>query len=178
MLAEFIAMTYATPHSGFLGGIGDLLIAVGGLLFPVVRGYRSSVDPALSPEIVFRAQAIMTSFLLAGLIVFFAWLVVFATEPLSERRRSISGVTSPQTLGAMIFAGWMALEAFIGRVDFQRPASWDGKSCLFYAPCYTKDDIMIFFVASMKVFVIFGFAVGAVALSRVYFSQRQASAPD
>jgi hypothetical protein len=81
-----IAITHTEPGVGVVGGLGVLLSKVGATLFPVVGKYATAIEPPLSPDALFRVQAIVSAFMLAGIPSFVACAAYFLGMPESERR--------------------------------------------------------------------------------------------
>lgn len=98
-----IAATYG--KNGIAGQLGTAVTYIGASLFPVVAPYATDLRPLLPPDQLFRAQTIMSSFLLAGLVGVGAY-VLFVGLTWKDKIETFSiKFTIPYVLGAfLVFA--------------------------------------------------------------------------
>jgi hypothetical protein len=162
-----IAITYAEPGVGLTGGLGVSLAKIGALLFPLVAKYATSIEPPLSPDTLFRAQAIVSIFLLASILGLAACAAYLLAMPVSERRNihaSTRGVW-PDRLVPLTTAVLLLISAstFFGWSEFDQPLT--NQKCVLHSACYTRgDDLGIIAAAVLRVVVIIAMPVGAFLL--------------
>lgn len=153
LAAELVAigLTYAEPDKGILGPTGRVLSEIGATLFPVIARYETSMDPPLSPLFLFRTQSIVSVFLLAGLVTFFAYAAYWIRMPRQERRNVLRrGSHRPLSGGVAVLCclgagAWLAA-IFFGFGEFKLTES---KFCLIQAPCYLFGGDLVVFTAAL-----------------------------
>jgi hypothetical protein len=169
-----VAVTYAQPGVGLVGDLELLISNLGSLVFPVVAKYATAMQPPLPVETLFKVQAIVSIFLLAGAATACAWVAYFFTMPEIKRKQMHLRSRQRKPSAALIFAGvpfglLMASMAFFGWSEF---ASITRKGCLIHAVCYAHgSDLMIMIAAGGKALVVFGFPLGCLGLVDSYLKQ-------
>jgi hypothetical protein len=166
-----IAITYSEPGVGIVGGLGVFLSKIGAALFPVVAKYATAIEPPLSPDALFRAQAIVSIFLLAGIPSSIAFAAYYLRMPESERlnlhaanprKRPSDGVV----ILLSVFAPLMAATVFFGWFEFDDEPVTKAKECIMKAVCYTRGgDLLVIAAAFMKAVVFFAFPLGALMVA-------------
>jgi hypothetical protein len=162
-----IAITYSEPGIGIVGRSRDFISGIGATLFPVIGKLATAIEPPLPPDVLFRVQAIMSTFMLASIPSLIAAAAYFLGMPDTERRDLHAASPRKRPSDAMVllcaaFALAMSPAAIFGWLDF---SSHPTDKCLMRASCYARgDDLLIFVAASMKVLA-FALPLGALMLA-------------
>ncbi|TPL03393.1 MULTISPECIES: hypothetical protein [unclassified Mesorhizobium] len=163
------SITYAQPGVGFVGELGLVLSQKAASLIPVVAKYATNMDPPLSPEVLFKTQSIVASFMLAGFLNLAAYAVYLVRMPKAERTeiytsRQLKRHSVLFVCFSTVFAVYVALAAYWGFDEFEAApkAKW---WCAMQASCYARgDDLTIFAAALLKVLALLVFPLGAAVL--------------
>lgn len=140
---------------------------IGATLFPVVAKYATAIEPPLSPDALFRAQAIVSVFLLASIPGLAACAAYVLAMPVSERwNLHVSNPKLwPNKFVALTTAVLLLISAstFFGWFEFDQPLA--NQKCLLHAACYTRgDDLGIIAAALVRVGIIIVAPIGALLL--------------
>lgn len=151
-LISSVASTYATPERPPLWHVTVFVAQIGSAIFPVVGKLATHIVPALPPVTLYKAQFVVTLFMLASLtlIITTISIVLFmsrserralreATERSGYRSRSpaIIWLTSPFLVGfgLALYFGWLGFTP--------EPKDMQGARCLVTAACYVQNDILL-----------------------------------
>lgn len=170
LIAELfaIAITYAEPSIGIVGRSGVFISGIGATFFPVIGKLATAIEPPLSPDVLFRVQSILSTFMLASIPSSIAFVAYFLGMPDTERRDLHAASPRKRPSDAVVlWCGALALLvppiAIFGWLDFgSRPTD----KCIMQASCFAGgDDLLLFAATSMKVCLAFGFPLGALMLA-------------
>lgn len=162
-----IMFSHAEPGVGFFGKFGLILSQIGSLLFPVVGRYASELGSTISLQALFRTQAIVSIFLLAGVLSTAAIAISLFRMADADRRllyqQNPRKPPSNTSIAFIIpFAIFVALSGYFGWGEFGEPTE---KFCLIEAACFaSRDDLTILTASLLKCMGIFGFLLGAFIL--------------
>jgi hypothetical protein len=173
LIAELfaIAVTYAEPGIGIGGGLGLYVSKLGATLFPVVAKYATAIEPPLSPDALFRAQAIVSIFMLAGIPSFIAFAAYFLGVPDSERRNLHAANPTKSPSGTLVIFGgafvlFIGASAFFGWGEFDDEPVTKAWGYILEAKCYARgDDLLIFAAALSKAAAVFGSPLAALVVA-------------
>ena len=161
-LAVATALTYGKPSSPILASLATGIISAGEWMFPTVAKFRSEMD--LPETVLFKAQSVMTVFLLPALINGLIFVGYGLTVPSRERRlareNNPRGSLRP-TAGAFIglcLVPLLMIWFYLGFGQFDPDGSkfaLGSKSCPLNAFCYLRgSDLDLFMSASMLAFFV------------------------
>ncbi|NGO54949.1 hypothetical protein [Allomesorhizobium camelthorni] len=165
-----IAFTYAEPGVGIVGGLGLYLAKLGAILFPVVAKYATAIEPPLSPGALFRAQAIVSVIMLAGVPSFIAYSAFLFGMPDTERRDLYASNPRKRPSDTFVILGvpfvlLIAATVFFGWFEFDDEPVTKAKECIMKAVCYARgDDLLVIAAAFIKTFAAFGAPIGALVV--------------
>lgn len=175
LLAELlaVAVTYATPDKPLLSRTTIAIAQWGTSVFPLIGKYPTQMTSPLEAQTLFKTQAVMTLFLLAGALNFITlapYILCMPHEETVVMHRMQNDLNSSKFLSSspsvivalMPFSILMGLAFFLGWLDF-RADSYRSLSfeCLATAACYAQDDLMLIASGFLRIFASYGFWIGA-----------------
>lgn len=170
-----VAATHAVPEDPALWQMTIFMANLGDTIFPVVGKFVTQISPPLAPVTLYKAQSIVTLFLLAGLAMSIAMVPMMLSMPREERRaireageRYGRKIRSPAMRWlCMALAAVFGLAVFMGWIGFPlEPIHMSGKRCLVIAACYVQNDLLLLVAAFFITFMSFGIWMGALSMLR------------
>ena len=154
-LSLAIALTYSSPEIGMLGRLGGWAAGIGQYIFPVVTKYETQMQ--LSPSELFRAQSIMTAFLLPSALNGIIFTLAFLS-PGPYWWEALEADPHPLSPSILVFLFPACIVFFLivyfGAFEFSSSdysALSGSKGCLLNALCYLRaSDLTFFLTAAME----------------------------
>lgn len=171
--AEVLAITatYAAPERPLIWHGTTLIAQWGEAIFPIVGKYATQIKPSLAPQILFKAQAVTTLFLVAGAVMFLIYVPYLIFMPRRDTRviermtKSMGYGISPTMnllmlplgvlVGAALFSGWLEFSS--------DPESVSRKRQFIMAVNYVQDDLALIVAGFIRIFGSFGAWLGALS---------------
>lgn len=170
-----VAATYALPERPLLWQVTRFFAQLGGTVFPIVGKFATHIAPPLAPAILYKAQSIVTLFMLTSLALAVSAITRNLMASSNERRairkmqeRYGRKARSPVLRWLCIVLGTgFSLAVFFGWFGFSpEPKDMSGKRCLVTAACYVQDDILLLVGAFFDSFMSFIILAGVVVMLR------------
>ncbi len=169
-----VAATYATPDRPILWHGTELIAQWGEAIFPLIPKYATQITPPLEPQALYKVQAVMTLFLLAGALIFTIYASYIFCMPHDETQiqQRVEQAMTPSRLAssptAMLlilvpFGVFCGFAMFLGWFEFDpQPHYLTHKKCFMQAGCYVADDLLLIATGFARICGAYGFWLGAI----------------